>query len=101
MSNQAAQEDISPLSLPGVRSGGAGVQKPDQAGVDNRDASAQMLALQPADFSAKPASATCRHFRNQVPREIADELRDYDPEPCHVCDAMPHRRNRATDYSLV
>jgi hypothetical protein len=35
---------------------------------------------------------TCRHFRYQVPREYADELRDADPEPCPVCDGLPHRR---------
>ncbi|HTI97932.1 MAG TPA: hypothetical protein VL527_03435 [Dongiaceae bacterium] len=35
---------------------------------------------------------TCKHFRNQVPREVADELRDADPEPCPVCDALPHRK---------
>lgn len=35
---------------------------------------------------------TCRHFRNQLPRELADELRDADPAPCTVCDAMPHRK---------
>jgi len=23
---------------------------------------------------------------------MADELRDADPEPCDVCDAMPHRQ---------
>jgi hypothetical protein len=38
---------------------------------------------------------TCRHFRNQVPREYADELRDADPEPCEVCDALPHRKAQA------
>ena len=38
---------------------------------------------------------TCRHFRFQVPREEADELRDADPEACPVCDALPHRRQRA------
>jgi len=35
---------------------------------------------------------TCRHFRYQVPRECADELRDADPEPCPVCDVLPHRK---------
>ena len=35
---------------------------------------------------------TCRHFRYEVPREYADELRDADPEPCPVCDALPHRK---------
>jgi hypothetical protein len=38
---------------------------------------------------------TCRHFRYQVPREYADELRDADPEPCPVCDALPHREATA------
>jgi len=38
---------------------------------------------------------TCRHFRYQVPRECADELRDADPEPCSVCDALPHRKAMA------
>jgi len=37
---------------------------------------------------------TCRHFRFQVPREVADELRDADPGPCPVCDTLPHRRQR-------
>jgi hypothetical protein len=37
---------------------------------------------------------TCRHFRYQVPREYADELRDADTEPCPVCDALPHRKAR-------
>jgi len=27
-----------------------------------------------------------------LPRELADELREADPEPCPVCDAMPHRK---------
>lgn len=36
---------------------------------------------------------TCRHFRNQVPQEYADELREADPEPCPLCDALPHRQN--------
>ena len=35
---------------------------------------------------------TCRHFRYQLPRELADELRDADPIPCEVCDSMPHRK---------
>jgi hypothetical protein len=71
---------------------GAPNTRPD---LDNRDASGQMLAFYPAAFpDAKPTSATCRHFRNYVPREIADELRDNDPEPCLVCDAMPHRSKR-------
>jgi len=35
---------------------------------------------------------TCRHFRYEVPRECADELRDADPEPCPVCDVLPHRK---------
>ena len=35
---------------------------------------------------------TCRHFRYQVPRAEADELRDSDPNPCPVCDALPHRQ---------
>ena len=39
---------------------------------------------------------TCRHFRYQVPRECADELRDADPEPCPVCDALPHRKTAAS-----
>ena len=93
MSNQVAQGALSPLSLPSVQTNGTGVQKTDQSGVDNRDASARMLALHPTAFpDAKPAFETCRHFRNQVPREIADGLRDDDPELCPVCDAMPHRR---------
>jgi len=70
--------------------------KQDRSGVDNCDASAQMLALH---------SVTCRHFRNQVPSEIADELRNDDPEPCPVCDALPHRGNRGigsvADYSPI
>ena len=93
MSNQVAQQEYVLLDSAEVQ--GAGVQPPFRTGADNQDASAQMLALYPAAFpDSKSPMATCRHFRNQVPREIADELRDNDPEPCHVCDAMPHRRNR-------
>jgi hypothetical protein len=40
---------------------------------------------------------TCRHFRYQLPRELADELRDADPLPCEVCDAMPHRKLIVSD----
>jgi uncharacterized UBP type Zn finger protein len=29
---------------------------------------------------------TCKHFRNQVPSEYANELRALDKEPCEVCD---------------
>jgi hypothetical protein len=35
---------------------------------------------------------TCCHYRYLVPREVADELRDSDPKPCPVCDALPHRK---------
>lgn len=35
---------------------------------------------------------TCRHLRFLLPREDADELRDADPAPCEICDALPHRR---------
>jgi len=38
---------------------------------------------------------TCRHFRYEVPSECADELRDADPEPCPVCDVLPHRQAMA------
>jgi hypothetical protein len=34
---------------------------------------------------------TCRHFRYELPHELADELRSADAEPCPVCDAMPRR----------
>lgn len=44
---------------------------------------------------------TCRHFRYQVPRECADELRDADPEPCPVCDALPHRKALAAKMQVV
>jgi hypothetical protein len=27
-----------------------------------------------------------------VPQEVADELRNADPEPCAICDAIPRRR---------
>lgn len=37
---------------------------------------------------------TCKHLRNMLPREDADELRDADPEPCPVCDRLPHRQRR-------
>jgi hypothetical protein len=37
------------------------------------------------------AMETCRHFRNWIPREDADELRDADPEPCELCDRLQHR----------
>jgi len=43
---------------------------------------------------------TCRHFRYQVPRECADELRDADPEPCPVCDALPHRKALAAKVAV-
>ena len=39
---------------------------------------------------------TCRHFRYELPREYADELRDADPEPCPVCDVLPHRKALAS-----
>jgi len=101
MSNQLAQEDSS-ATMPDS----AGVRNTSVPGMDNRDASVHMLALYPATFpDTNPASATCRHFRNQVPRELADELRDNDPEPCYLCDTMPHRRNRGiapiADHSPV
>ena len=96
MNDQATQQDLSPLSLLGVQADGTTAQT-GQLGVDSRDASSRMLALHPAVFpAANPIFVTCRHFRNQVPREIADELRDDDPETCPVCDAMPHRRAMAT-----
>ena len=89
MSNQLAQDHI-PLSVP------------VQPSTDSRDASARMLAINPIALSdAELASITCRHFRNQVPREIADELRDQDPEPCHVCDTMPHRRHRILSLARI
>lgn len=44
---------------------------------------------------------TCRHFRYQVPREYADELRDADPEPCPVCDALPHRKAMAAGVAIT
>ena len=44
---------------------------------------------------------TCRHFRYEVPRECADELRDADPEPCPVCDALPHRKALAAKKAIV
>src|SRR5829696_2015727 len=94
MSNQLAQEDSS-TSIPSPD--GAAVQQTSLPGIDNRDASARMLALYPLTFpDPKQAAATCRHFRNQVPREIADELRDNDSEPCYLCDSTPHRRNRGS-----
>lgn len=43
---------------------------------------------------------TCRHFRYQVPRECADELRDADPEPCPVCDILPHRKALAVKMAV-
>jgi hypothetical protein len=43
---------------------------------------------------------TCRHFRYEVPREYADELRDADPEPCPVCDALPHRKARVANVAI-
>ena len=42
---------------------------------------------------------TCRHFRYRLPRELADELRDVDTEPCEVCDSMPHRKMMANGSS--
>lgn len=35
---------------------------------------------------------TCRHFRNCIPGDEADELRLADPEPCPVCDANADAR---------
>lgn len=29
---------------------------------------------------------TCKHYRNQIPSDEADELRLSDKEPCSVCD---------------
>jgi hypothetical protein len=29
---------------------------------------------------------TCKHFRFLIPKEYADELREFDSEPCEVCD---------------
>jgi hypothetical protein len=40
---------------------------------------------------------TCRHYRYRLPRELADELRDADPLPCEVCDALPHRQKKAAE----
>jgi hypothetical protein len=34
---------------------------------------------------------SCRHFRNVIPREEADELREADPQPCAICDSLMHR----------
>ena len=77
---------------------GVVAQETFKPGTDHRVASAQMLALS----DAWPAPTTCRHFRNLVPREIADELRDADSEPCRVCDTLPHRRNRVVaDYAPI
>ncbi len=66
---------------------------------DCRAASAQMLALvATTEASSLKASTetqiTCRHFRFRVPRGDADELRDADPQPCPVCDVLPHRKTR-------
>jgi hypothetical protein len=36
-----------------------------------------------------------------VPREYADELRDADPEPCPVCDALPHRQAMASGIATA
>ena len=35
---------------------------------------------------------SCRHYRFQLPREEADELRAADPFPCPVCDPLLARR---------
>jgi len=102
MSEQSAQCHLCPPSQSGLHaeSAGLGLLKRDSTNVDNRDVSAQMLVAGVAALAGKaqasiqPIPATCRHFRNCVPREIADELRNADPEPCPVCDAMPHRQAR-------
>jgi hypothetical protein len=102
MSEQSAQRNLCAPSQSCLRaeSAGLGILKRDWTNVDNRDVSAQMLTLRPAatavttQASAKPVTETCRHYRYCVPRELADELRDADPEPCHVCDAMPHRMSQ-------
>ena len=44
---------------------------------------------------------SCRHFRFRLPREIADELRDADPNVCEICDALPHRRGLASSPAKV
>lgn len=99
MSNESQRSNPGPPSQHCVSDESRGRGKPiDEADADNRDVSAQMLALgsaaDTARASAKPVPKTCRHFRYHVPRAIADELCDADPEPCPICDAMPHRRSR-------
>lgn len=42
---------------------------------------------------------TCRHYRFQIPREDADELRAADPLPCPVCDNLPQRHFQTVDWS--
>jgi len=42
---------------------------------------------------------TCRHYRFQIPREDADELRAADPEPCLVCDSLPRRNFQTIVWS--
>jgi hypothetical protein len=42
---------------------------------------------------------TCKHFRNEVPSYVADELRVADKEPCEVCDTK--ERNIRTEYGII
>ena len=42
---------------------------------------------------------TCRHYRFQIPREDADDLRAADPEPCAVCDNLPKRKSQTVIWS--
>ncbi len=106
MSDQPTQSNLYPpnQSSPRAESNGLGILKSNWTNVDNRDVSAQMLATsaaaaaRSAQANVKPFPATCRHFRHYVPREFADELRDADPEPCPVCDAMPHRKAKVEQW---
>lgn len=47
----------------------------------------------------KTKKKTCKHFRNEVPSYVADELRVADSEPCDVCDTKP--RNVHVEHGIV
>lgn len=42
---------------------------------------------------------TCRHYRFQVPRMDADELREADATPCPLCDHQQRANFQMIDWS--
>lgn len=45
-----------------------------------------MVMMMTNNFCTYCFMKTCKHYRNQIPKEDADELRLADSEPCEVCD---------------